>query len=182
MCCKAVYTVVKQSRYLFKSKNLVLFKEPCLWHHNQFITLNQNTQDVMILSKYIGSVHAPYFLKSLLAITAVRSGKDLWFDLAEDRKCFHLTTYQGRMIKAIQESLMSNFRYMSDELVIFTLFDDNVDKGKHCAITSQMRLFPNHSNFELGKTGVSSWSDGSKSKTGFFCWSIKQGDIHQAWC
>ena len=77
MCCKAVYTVVKQSRYLFKSKNLVLFKEPCLWHHNQFITLNQNTQDVMIFSKYIGSVHAPYFLKSLLAITAARSGKDL---------------------------------------------------------------------------------------------------------
>ena len=75
---------------------------------------------------------------------------------------------------------MSDFRYMSDELVIFTLFDDNVDKGEHCAITSQMRLFPNHSNFELGKTGVSSWSDGSKSKTGFFCWSIKQGDIQQA--
>lgn len=60
------------------------------------------------------------------------------------------------MIKAIQESLMSDFRYMSDELVIFTLFDDNVDKGEHCAITSQMSLFPNHSNFELGKTGVSS--------------------------
>ena len=82
----------------------------CLYQ-NQFITYNQNIQDVMILPEYIGLIHAPYFLKSPLAIIPPRNASDLWVDLAAYRKCFHVTMRQSRMIKAIQECPMNHLWY-----------------------------------------------------------------------
>ena len=50
------------------------------------------------------------------------------------------------MIEAIQKNIMNHLWYLSEELVIFTLFDDRIDIAKCCARC----MFSNHGNFEPG--------------------------------
>ena len=133
------------------------FMASCLYllkislYRDQFVTDNQNIQDAMILAEYIALIHAPYFLKSPLAITAPRNDRDLWVDLIDYRKCFRVNMAQSCMIEAVQDSVKNHLWYLTQELVIFGLFDDGLDNAERKAMAAQLMRFPNTGNFEPGK-------------------------------
>ena len=136
-------------RARFMASCLYLLKI-CLFR-DQFITDNQNIQDAMILGEYIALIHAPYFLKSPLAISAPRNDRDLWVDLHDYRNCFRANMVQSHMIEAVQESVMNHLWYLTEELVIFGLFDDGLDNAERNAMAAQLMSYPNLGNFEPGK-------------------------------
>lgn len=68
-------------RASFMASCLYLLKI-CLYQ-KQFETGRKNTQDANILGEYIALLHAPYFLKTPLAINAPCHDRDFWFDLTE---------------------------------------------------------------------------------------------------
>ena len=127
-------------RARFMASSLYLLKI-CLFQ-NQFTTNRQNINDALILVEYIALIHAPYFLKCPLAIPAPRHDRDLWVDLAEYKKCFRITMRQSTMIEAIQESVLNHLWYLSEELVIFALFDDGLNSDERRAMTAKLSQFP----------------------------------------
>ena len=76
----------------------------CLYR-DQFVTDQQNIIDAMILSEYIVLIHAPYFLKSPLAISAPRHDRDLWVEIQKYSQYFRAAVRQSSMIEAVKDSV-----------------------------------------------------------------------------
>ena len=111
-------------RARFMASCLYLLKI-CLYQ-KQFQTAAQNIQDTTVLGEYIALIYAPYFLKSPLAISAPRNDRDLWVDLGDYKKCFRVNMRQNELIEAVQESMLNHLWYLSQELVVFALFDEDL--------------------------------------------------------
>jgi hypothetical protein len=65
------------------------------------LTPEQNPQ-ITIMAEYIALIHAPYFFKSPLAISAPPQDRDFWVDLLAYKKYFAQNSVQGEMIRAVQ--------------------------------------------------------------------------------
>ena len=68
-------------------------------------------------------IHIPYFLK---ATSAPRQDRDLWLDLLMYKGCFEEGNVQCQMVTAIQDNFRSHLWYLTEELVIFGLFDIHI--------------------------------------------------------
>ena len=136
-------------RARFMASSLYLLKI-CLFQ-DQFPTERQNIDDAMILVEYIALLHTPYFLKCPLAIPAPRNDRDFWVDLVEYKKCFRVKMRQSTMIEAIQKSVLNHLWYLSEELVIFALFDDGLNSDERCAMAAKLYQFPNTGNIQPEK-------------------------------
>ena len=136
-------------RARFMASCLYLLKI-CLYR-DQFVTDQQNIIDAMILSEYIVLIHAPYFLKSPLAISAPRHDRDLWVDLQKYNQCFRAAMRQSSMIEAVKVSVKNHLWYLTEDLVIFGLFDEGLDSVERKAMATRLASLPNQGNFAPGK-------------------------------
>lgn len=133
------------------------FMASCLYllkislYQKQFVTDHQNILDALILSEYIALIHAPYFLKSPLAISAPRHDRDLWVDVGKYKKCFRATMRQTEMIEAVQDSIMNHLWYLTEELVVFALFDIQLSEDERRAMAMKLWSIPTPTDFAPGK-------------------------------
>ena len=58
---------------------------------------------------------------------------------------------QSTMIEAIQESVLKHLWYLSEELVIFALFDDGLNSDERHAMAAKLSQFPNTGDIQPGK-------------------------------
>ena len=79
------------------------------------------------LCEYLSLIHVPYFLHARCAVSAPQVDLKLWVDLEEYKALFTRGSMDARMIHAVILSLSLHTWYLTEELVIFTLWDPKVD-------------------------------------------------------
>ena len=136
-------------RARFMASCLYLLKI-CLYQ-KQFVTDHQNILDASILSEYIALIHAPYFLRSPLAISAPRHDRDLWVDLGKYKDFFRMNMRQTETIEAVQASMLNHLWYLTEELVVFALFDVHLPEDERRAMAMKLWSIPMPEYFESGK-------------------------------
>ena len=108
----------------------------------QFDTPLKNIEDAQILAEYIALLHAPYLLKSPLASRAPRHDGDFFLDVCAYKQCFDVYSKQQLMIMAVQESIRNHLWYLTDELVVFALFDKGLSEIERKSIAMKLVSFP----------------------------------------
>ena len=136
-------------RARFMASSLYLLKI-CLYQ-KQFVTDQQNITNATILAEYVALIHAPYFLRSPLAISAPRLDRDLWMDLRYYKECFGVNMRQTEMIDAVQNSMMNHLWYLTEELVVFGLFDVDLPEEERRSMAIKLWSIPRPEHFEKGK-------------------------------
>ena len=127
-------------RARFMASCLYLLKI-CMFHM-QFDTALKNIQDAEILGEYVALLHAPYFLKTPLAASAPRLDRDFFNDVASYKQCFDPNSRQNIMINAIQESIRNHLWYLTGELVVLALFDDELSQIERQEMASKLLTYP----------------------------------------
>ena len=134
------------------------FMASCLYilkiyfYRAQFMELTPDqVTEMSIMAEYIALIHAPYFLKSPLAISAPRQDRDLWVDLIHYRECFDETSTQAAMVTAVQKNFLTHLWYLTEELVVFGLFDNNLADHERKSMANQLLLCPRPISFAPGK-------------------------------
>ena len=137
-------------RARFMASCLYLYK--IFMFQAQFDVLTpETTSQVAIMTEYIALIHVPYFLKCPIAITAPRQDRDFWIDLLTYKKCFTPGSVQWEMINAVQCNFKNHMWYLSEECVIFGLFDINVSTQERKAMAEKLILQPRPTDFPGGK-------------------------------
>ena len=121
-----------------------------LFQH-QYDTARENIKQVEILADYIALLHMPYFLKCPLVIRAPHNDRDFCNDLHAYKECFNRDQTQFKTIEAFQESFNNHLWYLTQELVVFGLFDDGLPPDEGKAMTSRLLDYPRPAAFEPGK-------------------------------
>ena len=93
-------------------------------------------QDVEILAEYVALLYAPYFLQAPLAIAAPRNDRDFWVELNKYKECFHQEEIQFDVITAIQDSVLLHLWYLTEQLVVFALFDEDLPANERKAMAN----------------------------------------------
>ena len=137
------------NRARFMASCLYLLKI-CLYR-KQFKSLQKNLKEAQILGEYIALLHAPYFLKAPLAACAPRNDRDFWVNLTEYKKCFDANSIQQKMLTAVQESVKNHLWYLTQELVVFGLFDEDLPPNKRQTMATTLLTYPRPNNFPPGK-------------------------------
>ena len=107
--------------------------------------------DIEILVEYIALIHVPYFLQCPLAVAAPRLDRDFWVDVCQYKKLFHPESKQYEMLDAVQESLLLHLWYLTEQLVVFSLFDTNLPVQERNAMASKLIATRKPRGFVPGK-------------------------------
>ena len=133
------------------------FMASCLYllkiylYQEQYPTAAENLAHVRVLAEYVALLHAPYFLKSPLAISAPRQDRDFWVDVQCYQNCFRPGDVEHEMLSAVRKSIMNHLWYLTEELVILALFDENVDDDERKNIAESLLAVPRPATFSAGK-------------------------------
>ena len=134
------------------------FMSSCLYLLKIYLYLDQYQIDpeqiehVKILAEYVALVHAPYFLQSPLAVSAPRQDRDFWVDIHNYQKCFKEGDVEYDMLEAVLRIMqMNHLWYLTEELVIFALFDDNLDDGERKSMAHNLLSTPRPIQFKPGE-------------------------------
>ena len=112
----------------------------------------EQIEDVKILAEYVALIHAPYFLQSPLAVSAPRQDRDFWIDIHNYKKCFKEGDVEYDMLEAVLRIMqMNHLWYLTEELVIFALFDDNLDDGERKSMAHNLLSTPRPIQFKPGE-------------------------------
>ena len=131
----------------------------------------EQVTEMSIMAEYIALIHAPYFLKSPLAISAPRQDRDLWVDLIQYRKCFDESSTQAVMVKAVQKNFLTHLWYLTEELVVFGLFDNNLADQERKSMANQLLLCARPISFAPGKASVPHRSYDRPANIRLFYWT-----------
>ena len=82
------------------------------------------------MAEFSALIYVPYFLQSLLAIAAPMVDRNLWNDLHSYMACYSENTVQHKMIEAAKESLFVHFWYLTEELLVFGLFNNELSNDE----------------------------------------------------
>ena len=63
-------------------------------------------------------------------------------DLWAYKKCFPENSVQAELISAVKDNFLNHLWYLSEKLVVFALFDDNLSDQGRRAIADQLLLQP----------------------------------------
>ena len=152
-----VATVVSPSIRKPGAVHRARFMASCLYllkiflYKTQFETVAENISHVNVLAEYIALLHAPYFLKSPLAISAPRQDRDFWVDVRTYQECFQEGEMQYVMLAAVRESVMNHLWYLTEELVVFGLFDCNLADEERKEMAIKLLASPRPRQFPPGK-------------------------------
>ena len=103
----------------------------------------EQIEDVKILAEYVALIHAPYFLQSPLAVSAPRQDRDFWIDIHNYQKCFKEDDVEYDMLEAVRRIMqMNHLWYLTQELVILDMFDDNLDDGERKSMAHNLLSTP----------------------------------------
>ena len=113
------------------------------------------------LAEYLALIHAPYFLQARLAIAAPRLDCDLWIDLHVYKRLYPVGSLQARMVDASLLSISRHTRYLTEELVIFALWDDQlaVNERKAMARKVLQKAPPANNNWQTKKPDLPNLPD-----------------------
>ena len=124
------------------------FMASCLYllkislYRDQYDALTpEETSQVLVLAEYVALLHVPYFLKSPLAIAAPRQDRDFWVDIITYKKCYDDDSQQHCMLDAVQENFCTHMWYLTEELVVFGLFDENLTDQERKAMATRLCSF-----------------------------------------
>ena len=137
-------------RARFMASCLYLYK--IYMFQSQFMELSPDqASEVSILVEYIALIHVPYFLKAPIAASAPRQDRDFWIDLLAYKGCFDEQSVQFEMISAVQKNFRNHLWYLTEQLVVFGLFDDHLcnEERKCMAVKLYSEVRPQ--NFRPGK-------------------------------
>ena len=139
-------------RARFMSSCLYLLKIYLYCDQFQFLTDPEKIEHVKILAEYVALVHAPYFLQSPLAVSAPRQDRDFWVDIHNYQKCYKEGDVQYDMLEAVLCIMQLNHLwYLTQELVIFALFDNNLGDDERKSMAHNLLSTPRPRRFKPGE-------------------------------
>ena len=97
------------------------------------------------MALYISLFHGPWFLQARVAAIAPRLDLELWNHM----KVFH--DINGGIADAVIHSLERHLWYLTEELVVFGLFDSDLDPDVKEAMANALLRTPKPNRFEPGK-------------------------------
>ena len=107
--------------------------------------------NVTVMAEYIALIHVPYFLKSPLSIAAPRQDRSFWIDIHEYRKCFAHGSLQQDMIDAVAKFVKMHLWYLTEELVVFGLFDSELPADERRKMADKLLQTRRPPTFQIGK-------------------------------
>ena len=107
-------------------------------YQKQYVTNRQNIINANILAEYVALIHAQYFLRCPLIISAPRLDRDLWVDILRYKECFRVNMPQSTMIKAVQNSVLNYLWSFTGELMIFAHFDIDVKEDERHSLVVKL--------------------------------------------
>ena len=99
-------------------------------------------EETEAMAEFISLLWAPYFLQSRLASAAPRLDRDLWVDLQQYKACFLEDSMQAAMVEAAMTSLLRHSWYLTQELVVFALWDSSISNAEKRAIAMKIASIP----------------------------------------
>ena len=135
----------------FMASSLYILKIAMYLHQDDFGLTKQEKKEIDILAEFIALIYAPYFLQSPLAIDAPRLDRDLFNDLESYQQCFPLHSLQHKLITAARESVLRHLWYLTEENVIFALFDTILTAQERKEMADTLIGIPKPVDFETGK-------------------------------
>ena len=88
--------------------------------------------EILKMAEFIALFHGPYFLQTSLSVAAPRLDLELWK---------HVEKYADKepgMAKAAQLSILRHLWYLTEECVIFSLFDDAVSDEEKAEMATEL--------------------------------------------
>ena len=112
-------------------------------YRDQFEEDGEKIRHVEIIAEYVALVHAPYFLQSPLAVPAPCQDRDFWVDLHKYQACFVEGDVQHAMLESVLHIMkLNHLWYLTEELVLFGLFDDSLADEERKSMAQKLQSFP----------------------------------------
>ena len=111
----------------------------------------EELSDVEILAEYIALLHAPYFLQTPLAIAAPRIDRDFWVNVNNYQALFNVNAIEYDVLEAVKNSILLHLWYLTEQLVVFGLFDDELSLPERRAMAERLLSIQRPQNFGPSK-------------------------------
>ena len=105
---------------------------------DQFQQHAEGREQSLALAKMIAFLYAPFFLQARIASAAPRLDRDFYVRLVQYRDLHAVDTLRYRMTEKMIESHMRHLWYITEELVIFSLWDDEVPARERRAVADKL--------------------------------------------
>ncbi len=90
------------------------------------------------LCEYLSLIHAPYFLQARSAISAPRLDQKLWIDVQSYKRLYPVGSLQSDMADAAMLSITRHQWYLTQELVVFGLWDQSLPANQRKAMAKKL--------------------------------------------
>jgi hypothetical protein len=97
------------------------------------------------MALYVGLFYAKYFLQSSLSASAPANDLEFYYSMKE------YSTHDKEVAEAALRSISRHLHYLTQELVVFAIFDDHLPSSQRNAISKKLAENPRPSSFQTGK-------------------------------
>ena len=111
----------------------------------------EELSDVEILAEYIALLHAPYFLQTPLAVAAPRIDRDFWVNVNTYQALFDVNQIEYDVLEAVKDSILLHLWYLTEQLVVFGLFDDELSLTERKAMAEKLLSIRRPKSFRPSK-------------------------------
>ena len=136
---------MQQAIYLLKIA-MLQGREP-----NKFFLTQREEQCVLALAEYTVLFFVPHYLQARFASAAPRLDRDLWVSLKRYEVLHALGSKQRILTAAALQSVKRHLWYLTEELVIFCLFDEELGEAERRLVADQLLQSQYPPHFATGK-------------------------------
>ena len=101
--------------------------------------------EILKMAEFIALFHGPYFLQASLSAAGPRLDLELWKHMEK------YAVMEPDVAKAAQLSIIRHLWYLTEECVIFSLFDKDVSDGEKAEMAAKLVAVPQQESFPPGK-------------------------------
>ena len=109
-------------------------------------------QVMLALAQFVVLIHGPYYLQTPLAIAAPRLDRKLWQDLVSYEALYPARrSNQYKIASAAKLSLSRHLLYLSEQNVVFGIFDRDLSNAERQAMATKLANTPKPLQWTTGK-------------------------------
>ena len=140
---------IHQARFM---SSCIYILKISLFMHQSRLKLKENEEaEVKTLAEFIVLVYAQYFLQTPLAIKAPGLDRDLWNDMHAYQACYPKGSMEQSIFLAVKESILRHLWYLTEELFVFGLFDNELSINERRKMANKLIVSPWPRIFTVGK-------------------------------
>ena len=118
---------------------------------DKFYLTHREESCILPLAEYIVLFFVPHYLQARFAGAAPRLDRDLWSGLCKYEALHAIGSKQQILTSAAKESLKRHLWYLTQECIIFSLFDDELADAERRQVADHLLVHPRPPMFATGK-------------------------------